>query len=173
MFLQRSKGADGFGSMRFLDRGAWASNPIIPVGVGAEFFTYEQLQTRTIDYLKAWLRRRIGGYTVAIKDTSATNRFYRGRVCGDRPRTVGDVSYPPPDRVKTPGRANRAGESMSYCCLGAFPVFFEIHAKEGDLVAVSEWTATEPLWVHNLGYHPDALAAPPPTSLRACLPFVT
>jgi hypothetical protein len=65
--------------MRFLDRGAWASNPIIPVGQGVEFFTYEQLQRMTIESLKAWLRRRIGGYTVAIKYTTTMNRFYRGR----------------------------------------------------------------------------------------------
>jgi hypothetical protein len=155
--------------MRFLDRAAWATNPIIHAGEGAEFFTYEQLQTRTIESLKAWLRRRIGGYTVALKYPTTMNRFYRGRICTDRPRTVDDVSYPPPDKVKKLGRANRDGEPMFYCCLGAFPVFFEIHAKEGDLIALSEWAVTEPLWMHNLGYHPDALAkmgapAPPQRS---------
>jgi hypothetical protein len=144
--------------MRFLDRGAWASNPIIPVGQGVEFFTYEQLQRMTIESLKAWLRRRIGGYTVAIKYTTTMNRFYRGRVCADRPSTIDNISYPPPEKVKNLGRANRVGEPIFYCCLGAFPIFFEIHAKEGDLIAVSEWAMTEPLWMHNLGYHPDALA---------------
>jgi hypothetical protein len=46
---------------------------------------------------------------------------------------------------------------MFYCCVGAFPVFFEIHAKAGDLIAISEWAVTESLWIHNLGYHPNAL----------------
>ena len=67
------------------------------------------------------------------------------------------VSYPKPHKVKNFGRANRDGQSMFYCCLGAFPVFFEIHAKAGDLVALAEWAILEPLWMHNLGYHPDAL----------------
>jgi hypothetical protein len=46
---------------------------------------------------------------------------------------------------------------MFYCCVGAFPVFFELHAKPGDLIALSEWALTEPLWMHNLGYHPGSL----------------
>jgi hypothetical protein len=55
---------------------------------------------------------------------------------------------------------------MFFCCVGALPVFYEIHAKAGDLIALSEWAVTEPLWMHNLGYHPDALdrmGAPIPT----------
>ena len=35
--------------MRFLRRGAWASNPI-PLGREGEFFTREQLETRTIEF---------------------------------------------------------------------------------------------------------------------------
>jgi hypothetical protein len=165
--------------MRFLDRGAWASIPIMRPGQGAEFFTYEQLQTRTIESLKGWLRRRIGGYTVVLKYPTTANRFYRGRVCTGRPNTIHDISYPPPDRVKKLGRANRVGQSMFYCSLGAFPVFFEIHAKEGDLIALSEWAMTEPLWMHNLGYHPDALAtmgapvAPQRSGLIAPIPYET
>jgi hypothetical protein len=143
--------------MRFLRRGAWASNPIIHFNGEGEFFTQEQLETRTIDSLKEYLRRRIGVYTVAIKDSPTTNRFFRGRICNDRPRTIGDVSYPKPEHVKKLGRANRTGKPMFYCCAGAFPVFFELHAKPGDLIALSEWVLTEPLWVHNLGYHPGSL----------------
>ena len=112
---------------------------------------------RTIDRLKDYLRRRIGGYKVAIKDVPTTNRVYRGRVCKERPDLVEELSYPPPEKVKRLGRANREGKPMFYCSLGAFPVFFEIHAREGEFVALSEWALTEPLWMHNLGYHPDAL----------------
>jgi hypothetical protein len=35
-------------------------------------------------------------------------------------------------------------------------VRFELRAK-GDLIALSEWEVTEPLWVHNLGYHSQTL----------------
>lgn len=111
----------------------------------------------TIDAMKAFLRRRIGGYTVAIKPMRTTNKLFRGVFCGELPSTVDRVSYPLPQFVLKPGRANRDHCSMFYGCVGAFPIFFEIHAKQGDLIALSEWTVKEPLWMHNLGYHSDAL----------------
>ncbi|WP_315765790.1 MULTISPECIES: hypothetical protein [unclassified Bradyrhizobium] len=111
----------------------------------------------TIDAMKAYLRRRIGGYTVAIKPMQTTNRIFRGVFCDELPNSVDRISYPPPELVRRPGRANREHCSMFYGCVGAFPIFLEIHAKQGDLVALSEWTVGEPLWMHNLGYHPDAL----------------
>jgi len=143
--------------MRFLDRGAWANNAILrPVEDGG-FFTRQQLETMTIEALKGYVRRRIGGYTVAIKDMR-TLTLYRARICKERPEKTDDVSYPPADKVMKLGRANRVGQPMFYCCVGAFPVFFEVHAKAGDLIALSEWAVIEPLWMHNLGYHPEALS---------------
>jgi hypothetical protein len=142
--------------LRFVDRGAWANNSALPLGEEAQFFTFKQLQTMSVEALKAYLRRRIGGYTVAIKDMR-TNKLFRGVVCEERPISVDRISYPPPNLVRKPGRANREHTSMFYCCVGAFPIFFEIQVKQGDLVALSEWDVTEPLWMHNLGYHPEAL----------------
>jgi hypothetical protein len=95
--------------MRIVQRRAWASNPTLRRGGEAEFFTYDQLKTRTVDSLNAYLRRRIGGYTVAIKEMPVTNRLYRGRICSEPPRTTGDISYPKPDQAKKFGRANRFG----------------------------------------------------------------
>jgi hypothetical protein len=144
--------------MRRFERGAWQSIPIIPPGCGGEFFTFEQMQDRTIEALKGYLRRRIGGYRVARKDMLAINRLYRGVRWNDRPpRSVDEVSYPKPGLIKDFGRANRAGQSMFYCCRGAFPVFFELHAKAGDRIALSEWQPSENLWMNNLGYHAEAL----------------
>jgi hypothetical protein len=151
--------------MRHVDRGAWANNSILPLGEEAQFFTLKQLQTMSVEALKAYLRRRIGGYTVAIKDMK-TNRIFRGVPCDERPMSVDRISYPPSNRVLRPGRANREHRPMFYGCVGAFPIFFEIHVKQGDLVALSEWDVSEPLWMHNLGYHPEALdrlGAPIPT----------
>ena len=36
-------------------------------------------------------------------------------------------------------------------------VYYEIHAKPGQRIAVSTWEFVEPLWMHNLGYHADSL----------------
>ena len=46
---------------------------------------------------------------------------------------------------------------MFYCTLGVPPVLYELRAKVGDRIAVSEWELKEPLWFHSLGYHDDAL----------------
>jgi hypothetical protein len=88
---------------------------------------------------------------VAVKDITTANRSYRGRICAELPRSIGDVSDPKPDLVKELGRANRVGKPMFYSCFGSFPVLFEIGAKKGDFVALSEWAVTEPLWMHSLG----------------------
>jgi hypothetical protein len=162
--------------MRFLDRGAWAHNSILPGQGDSQFFTFKQLETMSIDAMKAYLRRRIGGYTVAIKPMQATNKLFRGVLCRERPSSVDRISYPPPHLVLKPGRANRDHSSMFYGCVGAFPIFFEIHAKQGDLIALSEWAVAEPLWMHNLGYHPDALGklgAPVPAQRSHRLPLVS
>lgn len=47
---------------------------------------------------------------------------------------------------------------MFYASMGAPVVFFELRAKRGDLIALSEWEITESLWMHNLGYERTALA---------------
>jgi hypothetical protein len=143
-------------NLRFVDRASWANNSILPLVGEAQFFTFKQLQTMSVEALKAYLRRRIGGYTVAIKDVK-TNKLFRGVVCKERPTTIGRISYPPSNLVLKPGRANREHSSMFYGCVGAFPILFEIHAEQDSLLALSEWEVTEPLWMHNLGYHPEAL----------------
>src|ERR1700722_20068556 len=107
--------------MRFLERGAWANNSVIGPAPGGGFFSEGQLRRMTVDAMKAYLRRRIGGYTVAIGSVRTRNRLYRGRVCMERPCSTADISYPKPEFVKKPGRANRPGTSMFYCSIGDFP----------------------------------------------------
>jgi hypothetical protein len=129
-----------------------------------------------LDALKAYLRRRIGGYTVVIKPMRTTNKLFRGVFCDERPSSVDRISYPPPHLVLKQGRANRDHSSMFYACVGAFPIFFEIHAKQGDSIALSEWVVEEPLWMHNLGYHPDALGrlgAPVPAQHSQRWPLIS
>jgi len=120
-------------------------------------FTDRQLQTRDIDTLKHWLRFRLGGYVVAVKHITAPSLVYRGVSCPTRPDTISRISYPPADWVRALQRLNREGQPRFYCTVAAPAVFFELHARQGDLIALSEWEVTEPLWMHNLGYHPHAL----------------
>jgi hypothetical protein len=120
-------------------------------------FTESQLRKNDIETLKRWLRFRLGGYVVAVKHITANSRVHRGVSCPVRPDTISRISYPPVNRVTALQRLNREGQPRFYCSAAAPAVFFELRAKQGDLIALSEWEVTEPLWMHNLGYHPGAL----------------
>jgi len=122
-----------------------------------QLFSREQIKKRDIDTLKRQLRVKLGGYTVATIPMTTDNVLFRGVKCAERTTTVGRISYPPAHCVKENGRLNRAGKSIFYCSRAAPSVFFEIHAKQGDTIALSQWKITEPLWMRNLGYHAAAL----------------
>jgi hypothetical protein len=120
-------------------------------------FWREQIKRRDIDTLKGQLRAKLGGYRVAIKYITTDNVLFRGVVCNERPDTIDRISYPPPDMVAMLGRLNRVGQPVFYASRGAPAVYYEIHAKEGDRLAVSTWKLIEPLWMHNLGFHEQSL----------------
>jgi hypothetical protein len=119
-------------------------------------FTDEQVRKNDIDTLERWLRPKLGGYIVAIKDLGSDNEFFRGVVWPEPPNSVADLSYPPVSYAKL-NRASRDGQPMFYASRGAPPVFFELRAKAGQRIALSQWAVNEPIWMHNLGYHQDAL----------------
>lgn len=122
-----------------------------------KLFSDDELRRKDIDTLKRHFRHKLGGYTVAISDIAVSNILYRGVKCEERPHSITRISYPPPERVTKLGRVNREGQSVFYCSRGAPAVFYELHAKQGDHIALSEWELVEPLWMHNLGYHSESL----------------
>ncbi len=99
----------------------------------------------------------MGGFVVAMKPILAGARLFRGVRRAERPSDVRQISYPPAEVVTSMGRLNRVGSSMFYCSAGEPPVSYELKARVGDTIAVSEWEVLEPLWLHNLGFHEDAL----------------
>jgi hypothetical protein len=46
---------------------------------------------------------------------------------------------------------------MFYGSRGAAPVLYELRAKTGDRIALSGWKLNVAIWMHNLGFHEDAL----------------
>jgi len=120
-------------------------------------FSDTELRNKSIDALKRRLRSRLAGYRLAFKDIKVGNLVYRGVFWHDRPNKIDQLSYPPADKAKL-NRANRPSQPMFYCSVGAPAVFYELHAKQGDRIALSQWEVAEPLWMHNLGYHEAALA---------------
>jgi hypothetical protein len=123
-----------------------------------KLFWREQVKERDIDTLKRQLREKLGGYGVAIKYLTTDNQLFRGVVCEERPRTISRISYPPEEKVMRLGRLNRIGQPIFYSSRAAPAIFYEIHAQAGQRIALSTWEITEPLWIHNVGYHGDALA---------------
>lgn len=119
-------------------------------------FTDDQVRKNDIDTLKRWLRPKLGGYTVAIKDMRSDNEFFRGVPWSKRPNSIADLSYPPVSYARL-NRGSRDGQPMFYASRGAAPVFYELRAKAGEYIALSQWAPNDPIWMHNLGFHEDAL----------------
>lgn len=134
-------------------------------------FTDGQLRHQTIQALKAQLQKKLAGMMRAVKDITTENLVYRGVEWGERPDLISQLSYPPPDRVRQFGRLNRPGQSMFYGSRAAPGVFYELRAQLGACICWSEWQVIEPLWMHNLGYHAEALTrmGARPSSARATL----
>jgi hypothetical protein len=123
-----------------------------------ELFTPKQIQLRDIDTLKKQLREKLGGYTVAIKNVPAGTKFFRGVRNPELPKWIEQISYPKASHVTRDGRANRRGIPMFYCSVGGPAVFYEMRIHAGDKIALSEWELIESIWMHNLGYHRNALS---------------
>jgi hypothetical protein len=127
-------------------------------------FTEGQLERDSIETLKELLEDKLSEYKIAIKFMLAYNPLlegntplFRGVHCPLRPDTISRISYPQPDHVTTLQRASRIGQPRFYCSCASPGVFYELHAKQGDLIAWSRWEVQEPLWMYNIGYNPEAL----------------
>ena len=128
------------------------TTPLFPL------FTEAQLQRLTIEELKQRLRIKLGGMVRAVKSINAGRLIYRGVPWDRKPDLISQLSYPPLDKIRQLGRLNRPGQSVFYASCAPPGVFYELKACEGDRIAFSEWQVMTPLWMHNLGYHADALA---------------
>jgi hypothetical protein len=136
-----------------------------------QLFSDSQLRDHDVDTLKNFLRPKLGGYCVAIKDIMPGNLLYRGVPWQTRPGYVHQLKAPPPERAGLQ-RANRAGCPTFYASLAGPGILFEIRATVGQRIAIGEWELTEPLWMHNLGYHEAALRRLGPVRARPMLESV-
>jgi hypothetical protein len=117
----------------------------------------DQLKKTNIDIIKQWLGYKLGGCIIAIKDIQENNRLFRGVFCEQRPSRISRLSYPPPEKVTKLQRASRVEQPRFYCSVALPGVFYELRAKAGDFIALSEWEVTEALWMHNLGFDQSTL----------------
>jgi hypothetical protein len=121
-------------------------------------FSEDEVKNHDIDTMKKLLRERVGRAVVPIRHIKTGSILYRGVPCQEgRPVPIQRISYPPSERITNLQRANRIGQSRFYCSIASPAVFYEINSKQGDLVALSIWEVMEPLWLRNLGFHPETL----------------
>lgn len=122
-----------------------------------KLFWRDEIERKDIDTLKRQLRSKLGGYVKDIGYVTTVTRLYRGVICNEEPLDIARISYPPPALINKLGRLNREQQSIFYATCGAPAVYPEIHAKTGDRIAVSTWKYTDPVYMHNLGFHPSSL----------------
>lgn len=122
-----------------------------------KLFWRDDIRRKDIDTLKRQLRSKLGGYVKDISHVTTERRLFRGVICGAQPRYIERISYPPAALITKLGRLNRDHQSMFYASCGGPAVYYEIHAKAGDRVAVSTWELIQPVYMHNLGFHPKTL----------------
>jgi len=134
-------------------------------------FSESHLQRLTIEALKNQLRSKLGGMVRAVKYINAGNIIYRGIKWDNRPDLISQLSYPPTEIAQL-GRLNRSGQAVFYASCAPPGVFYELKAGEGSRIAFSQWEVKEPLWMHNLGYHADALALLGAAPNSARLPLI-
>lgn len=113
-------------------------------------------KTASIDALKQRIAKYIGGYGKFSGTMAAGNTLYRGVMWADRPTQVDQLSYPPPEKAGLQ-RANRPGQPRFYASVAGPAAFYELKAKPGTFIALSEWHVDHTLWVNDAGYHPAVL----------------
>jgi len=99
------------------------------------------------DYLTPLFR----GYKVTAPYFEKGNYLYRGRIC-EKPQNIKEITYPPPENVKTLGRVNNIGESFFYAAMARAVPFFELNVKKGDYLALSTWKTTDKLLINHIGF---------------------
>lgn len=111
-----------------------------------------ELASASIDDVKQHVRILLKGYTISVPIFDPAVRLYRARKITPLPTSSAEIGAPPPDKVLSNQRCNRAGESLFYCSSARNAPFFEIHAQVGDHLVLSEWRTTERMTVNHVGY---------------------
>lgn len=109
------------------------------------------LAISTIEDIKAKLNLLFTGYTLSSLSFNPGFFIYRGIKYDAKPILFSYLSYPPVHKAKM-GRANRVGVPVFYCATEKNVPFFELNAKPGERLVISEWALQTDLLVNNVGY---------------------
>ena len=86
-------------------------------------------------------------------------RLFRARqfASGERPILLADISFPPPERVRSYQRVNPPGRPVFYCSESFDVSLSEVGAATGSVVAVSEWQVERQLHFTDVGFSENCL----------------
>lgn len=93
-------------------------------------------------YIKELINKLFVGVPIRGITPHKDARLYRGRVSGDKPSTVAQLSYPPADKVINFQRCNPPHAPMFYCSPDPAAIFYELDIKKGDNLYISKWSVT-------------------------------
>jgi hypothetical protein len=110
------------------------------------------LSAISIEHVKEGVGIVLKGHVISVPFFDPGIKLYRGRKMMCLPTFLAEIGAPPPDKVLSNQRCNRAGESLFYCSSARNAPFFEIHAQVGDHVVLSEWRTTAQMRVNHIGY---------------------
>lgn len=99
----------------------------------------------SVDSLLGRVRQLLASSAVRCLELPAGTLVYRGVACQEPPERVGEVSYPPSERIEHDQRANRAGVPMFYASATWHPPFFEAGVKPNDRILITRWISRQPL----------------------------
>lgn len=106
----------------------------------------------SVDQVKEQISVLLKGHATSIPIFDPGIRLYRARKMMSSPSSLAEIGAPPPGKVLSNQRCNRAGESLFYCSSARNAPFFEVHAQVGDHLVLSEWCTTATMIVNHVGY---------------------
>src|SRR5579871_2045520 len=105
-----------------------------------ERFKGFDLHVLSIDDVKEELTFSLKGFQLVAPRFEPGLKLYRARNMfgAGPPKYLSEIGAPPAHLVRTNGRCNRAGESIFYCSSQQNAPFFEVGAKSGERLVISE-----------------------------------
>ena len=110
------------------------------------------LSAVSTDQMKEQIGVLLKGHVISAPIFDPGMRLYRARKMTSLPTSLAEIGAPPPSKVKSDQRCNRAGESLFYCSAARNAPFFEVHGQTGDHLVLSEWRTTAKMTVNHIGY---------------------
>jgi len=110
------------------------------------------LSKTSVDELKEQITVLLKGHHISAPAFFPSISLRRARKMNTLPMFLNEIGAPPPDKVRYDQRCNRAGQSLFYCCAARNAPFFEVHAKVGHQLVLSEWRTRINVTVNHVGY---------------------